>query len=191
MLGADANQGRFIVLNDSTDAELERLHDPLRFQDWMLFLHPGQQRVVEENFAGPALLTGVSGSGKTCVLVHRARELATRYSNGSILVVTLNRSLARLIQNLVKRLCLDGEESRIDVLSFHDYLTDVLTGEDLRQFSGMVRRIFGIRKGGKSIPRSHSRAGLADFLSRAVRNGTDPRIRGFPSGTRQPSPCRI
>ena len=134
VLEAEANQGRFIVLNDLTDAELERLHDPLRFQDWMLFLHPGQQRVVEEDFAGPALLTGVSGSGKTCVLVHRARELATRYSTGSILVVTLNRSLARLIQNLVKRLCLNGEESRIDVLSFHDYLTAILTGEDLRQF---------------------------------------------------------
>ena len=172
MLGADANQGRFIVLNDlhrrGTGAFL---HDPLRFQDWMLFLHPGQQRVVEENFAGPALLTGVSGSGKTCVLVHRARELATRYSNGSILVVTLNRSLARLIQNLVKRLCLDSEESRIDVLSFHDYLTDVLTGKDSRRFFEWFGEYFRIRKGGKSIPRSHSpAAGRLSFARRPKRN---------------------
>jgi len=134
ILQAEANQGRFVVLNDLTDAEMERLHDPLRFQEWMLFLHPGQRRVVEEDFSGTALLGGVSGSGKTCVLVHRARGMARKYRSEHVLVLTLNRSLARLIENLVNRLCLEGENARITVKPFHEYLAEVLEDQDLRRF---------------------------------------------------------
>jgi superfamily I DNA and RNA helicase len=70
----------------------------------MVFLHEGQKRVVDEDFEMPAVLTGVSGSGKTCVLVHRAKRLSRKYPQDRILVLTLNKSLARLIENLVTQI---------------------------------------------------------------------------------------
>lgn len=143
-LVSEANSDQIVVLNDLDQDEFERLFDPLRFREWMLFLHPGQRRVVDEDFTGPALLTGVSGSGKTCVLVHRARRLAQYFSNDRILILTLNSSLARLIEILMGDLCLDGEKGRIEVKPFHEYLSEVLSSLEcdaflrrLAEFTGM------------------------------------------------------
>lgn len=74
------------------------------FADWMLFLHPDQKTVVERDFRGPARLRGVSGSGKTSVLVHRARKLAKKY-NQPILLVTLTESMRKLLERLADDLC--------------------------------------------------------------------------------------
>jgi len=125
-LNSASNSMHLVVINDLTEEQREALWDPLKFQDWMLFLHPDQQRVVNEDFEKAALLTGVSGSGKTCVLVHRAKRLATTYPDERVLVLTLNRSLARLIKHLVGTLCSPGINARIEVLPFHDYLSNVL-----------------------------------------------------------------
>jgi hypothetical protein len=83
-LVAESNSDQIVVLNELAQDEFDRLFDPLRFREWMVFLHPGQRRVSDEDFVGPALLTGVSGSGKTCVLVHRARRLAQFFSQDRI-----------------------------------------------------------------------------------------------------------
>lgn len=131
---AEPNQGRFIILNDLGEAELERYHDPMRFREWMTCLHSGQRRIVDEDFGGPSLLTGVSGSGKTCVLVHRAKRLAQFFANDRILILTLNRSLARLIEILVGDLCLDGEKQRIEVKPFHEFLSEVLSSLECEAF---------------------------------------------------------
>jgi superfamily I DNA/RNA helicase len=88
------------------------------FKDWMLFMHPDQQQFVDANYAGPAKLSGVSGSGKTCVVVRRALALAEKYPGERILILTLNRSLATLIQSLVDKAALETVRNRIDVLPF-------------------------------------------------------------------------
>lgn len=138
VLANPVNAERFIHLNPLSEEERKLLEDPSRFQEWMVFLHPGQKRVVDEDFELPAVLTGVSGSGKTCVLVHRARRLARLYPKERILVLTLNRSLARLLENLILTLCVDGEDARIDVRSFHDYLAGVLASVDLARFLDLL-----------------------------------------------------
>lgn len=125
-LDADTNSDSIVVLNDLPPAELERLLSPSGFEDWMLFLHPEQKKVVDEDFDRPAVLKGVSGSGKTVVLIHRARRLAQKYPGESIGILTLNRSLAKLIENLVKKLCLAGEEKQIEVMAFYDYFQKIL-----------------------------------------------------------------
>lgn len=89
-----------------------------RYRDWMLFMHPDQEAIVAEDFSGPAKLVGVSGSGKTCVVVQRAVRLAAKYPQGRILVLTLNRALAGLINQLVDTCAGPGERSRIDVMPF-------------------------------------------------------------------------
>jgi superfamily I DNA/RNA helicase len=96
------------------------------FEPWLLWLHPDQKRVVEEDYDVPAFLKGVSGSGKTVILIHRARRLAHKYPGETIGILTLNRSLARLIENLLKKLCLNGEEQQIKVEAFYDYFKRLL-----------------------------------------------------------------
>ena len=95
--------------------------EELPFEDWMLYLHPGQKTLVSREFSGPARLRGVSGSGKTVVAVHRAREAARRNlrndAKGKVLFVTYNRSLSDLVSRLLKRLCTPREFAQIEVVT--------------------------------------------------------------------------
>ena len=120
-LDPGANSETLVDLVGLSKEDWEKLLDPSRFQDWMLFLHPDQKAIVEEDFEKPGILTGVSGSGKTCVLVHRAKRLAGLYPGDKIGILTLNRSLAKLIDNLVGELCPRDIRARIEVLAFYDY----------------------------------------------------------------------
>lgn len=120
------NSDSIIRFNDLPPEELARLLDNQKFEDWMLFLHPEQKRIVDEDFDMPAVLKGVSGSGKTVVLIHRARRLAQKYPGEKIGVLTLNRSLAELLQLLIKRLCLNGEDENIHVTAYYDYFQNIL-----------------------------------------------------------------
>lgn len=87
--------------------------------EWLLFLHPEQAAVVDADFSGPAQLSGVSGSGKTCVAIHRALRLAAEEPRASVLIVTLNRSLAGLIEKLVDGAAPNQEvRATINVSSF-------------------------------------------------------------------------
>lgn len=125
-IASGVNSEEIVILNELHPGELNRLLDPKRFQDWMLFLHPDQRKFVEADYDRPVVLEGVSGSGKTCILVHRARHLARKYPGERIGVLTLNRSLAVLLRNLIRELCLDGEDVNIHVMAFYDYFSDLL-----------------------------------------------------------------
>lgn len=122
----DRNSDKFVDVEALDPEELEKLFDPERFAEWMIFLHPEQRRIAHADFGRRALLTGVSGSGKTCVLVHRARHLAKKYPDEKIAILTLNRSLSRLIDNLVSQLCGERERKNIRVLAFYDYFQQMV-----------------------------------------------------------------
>ena len=110
------------------------------YRDWMVFMHPEQERVAEAEFSGPAKLTGVSGSGKTCIVVRRAVVLAERYPTGDILVLTLNRPLAALIDDLISTCASPTARGRIKVLAFFD-----LCQEFLFQFEPKNRKLYDDR----------------------------------------------
>ena len=95
--------------------------------EWLLFLHPEQAAVVNADFSGPAQLSGVSGSGKTCVAIHRALRLASESPRPRILVVTLNRSLAGLIENLIHAAATDVIRKAITVTSFFGLCQKLIT----------------------------------------------------------------
>ncbi|BCX49859.1 DNA helicase UvrD [Haloferula helveola] len=120
------NSERLINLTGLNEEQLKDLFSPGKFHKWMLFLHPEQKRVAEAKYERPTVLTGVSGSGKTCVLVHRARQLARRYPGERIGVITLNRSLTRLIDNLISQLCTEEERANIHVTAFYDYFAGLV-----------------------------------------------------------------
>jgi hypothetical protein len=123
---SDSNSDQVILIDDLSKEELDRLLDPVNFQEWMLFLHPDQKALAEGKFDRPVVLKGVSGSGKTCILVHRARNLARRYPGQRIGVLTLSETLAGLLQNLVTRLCTEEERQNIRVLAFYEVFRECL-----------------------------------------------------------------
>lgn len=84
--------------------EVDQLPKYASWSEWMLFLHPRQKELAHEDFAGPARLRGVSGSGKTCVMIHRARYLAKKYGQ-KVLLVTLTESMRKLLDALIRDLC--------------------------------------------------------------------------------------
>ena len=86
--------------------------------EWFLYLHPEQERIVNADYSGSAQLSGVSGSGKTCVSVRRTLRLAES-PDARILLLTLNRSLAGLLDQLVDATCPDENvRKKIEVSSF-------------------------------------------------------------------------
>jgi hypothetical protein len=94
--------------------------------EWFLYLHPEQDKVVKAEYSGVAQLSGVSGSGKTCVTVRRALRLAGR-PDARVLVLTLNRSLACLLKQLVEAACTDPAVlGRIQVTSFFELAQQLL-----------------------------------------------------------------
>jgi len=94
--------------------------------DWMLYLHPAQKKLVDRDYNGPARVIGVSGSGKTCVLVHRAQRLARKYREENVLVLSLNAALCKLIKEMLDKLCAPSIRPRIDVMTIHEYCTKVV-----------------------------------------------------------------
>lgn len=121
------NSESFITFDDNN--LLEEFFSSNTLADWMLFLHPEQKMIATKDLRGPARLRGISGSGKTCVLVHRARHLAKKYKQ-PILLVTLTDSMRRLLDRLVDDLC--GVERSL----IHTKTMSMLAKETLSDSSG-------------------------------------------------------
>ncbi len=94
--------------------------------EWLLFTHSKQQEIIDEDFDGPALLNGVAGSGKTCIIVHRAIRHARKKPKNKILILTLNRSLASLILKLISEACPQNLKEYIVVKSFFELCQDYI-----------------------------------------------------------------
>jgi superfamily I DNA/RNA helicase len=65
------------------------------------------------------LIRGVAGSGKTLVLVERARRLSERYPDRRILVVTFNKNLANALREQLA-------EATVEVQHFHKLCYDII-----------------------------------------------------------------
>jgi len=105
---------------------IEHMMKTSDYQQWMLFMHPEQRKIVERDFNGPAKLSGVSGSGKTCVIIKRAINLAKKYPNEKVLVLTLNISLGRFINDLMDFACPENNRGQIVVTSFWEFCREEL-----------------------------------------------------------------
>jgi len=99
------------------------------YKSWMLFLGKEQKEVINKDFNGPAKLSGVSGSGKTCVVIKRAIRLADKYNSEKVLVLTLNKSLSKLISQLTDYACPEHLRENIVVKSFWE-----LCQEELKKY---------------------------------------------------------
>ncbi|MGO2097218.1 MAG: DNA helicase UvrD, partial [Candidatus Microbacterium stercoravium] len=81
-----AAQMQFTFIDDSD--ELRRVIEGGDFGAWRVFLHPEQREYAEKDRSGSFRLTGGAGTGKTVVLLHRARHLAQRDPNARVILTT-------------------------------------------------------------------------------------------------------
>lgn len=123
-------QRRFRVVENQ--AELAAALDA-PWDRWMVFLHPGQQGVVDRVFSGPARVTGSAGTGKTVVALHRAVRLARASPTARVLLTTFSEPLAAALRRRVDALAAATLEitERITVAPFRavaDELYQLATG---------------------------------------------------------------
>jgi hypothetical protein len=90
-----------VLVSDMDPILFKHFIETASFEQWMLYLHPAQREHVTKDFDGSARLSGVSGSGKTCVVVHRALRLAEANPTESVVILTLSSALATLISRLL------------------------------------------------------------------------------------------
>lgn len=125
------SQRRFAVVA-SEDALFAMLRAPL--ERWRVFLHPTQRRIVSMQAQGPVRVLGGAGTGKTVVLMHRARHLAQnvfKQPQDRLLVTTFTKNLASDIRENLRTLC-GPELERIEVVHLHGWASDFLRGQGLR-----------------------------------------------------------
>ena len=114
-----------IITLGNFDPEITRKTlESKNFRNWMLFMHPDQEGYVEKDFNGPFLLKGVSGSGKTAVVVNRAIRLAKIKPDKKVMVFTLNKALAKLIEDLVESV--DDDLNNLSVMSLWPFCVQEL-----------------------------------------------------------------
>ena len=94
------------------------LEGPL--EEWRIFLHPYQRKLVTWKTKGAMNMTGAAGTGKTVALIHRAVHLAKNVADESqgILVTTFTTNLSVTIKHHIQRLAPDAA-NRIEVTNLH------------------------------------------------------------------------
>lgn len=97
----------------------------LKFLD-RLDITAEQESLVVRDIEGHYRIQGVSGSGKTVVLIHRALRLAKENPSNEIYIFTVNRALAKLIQEKVESVSGYLIEN-IKVFAFYDFLLDCIS----------------------------------------------------------------
>jgi len=104
-------------------------------EGWRVFLHPEQRRIAYRDYAGPVLVRGGAGTGKTVVAMHRAKYMADRISKDAskrgqrVLFTTFTSTLAQDVRANLMTLCpehLSGAEPRIEVINLDRWVGDFL-----------------------------------------------------------------
>lgn len=87
-----------------SDEELQRVIEGGDFGAWRVFLHPDQRKYATAKYNGPFRLTGGAGTGKTVVLIHRARNLSAADPSSRVVLTTYTRALADNLRRDLERL---------------------------------------------------------------------------------------
>jgi superfamily I DNA/RNA helicase/mRNA-degrading endonuclease RelE of RelBE toxin-antitoxin system len=113
------------------DSELAAMFDQPLAQ-WRLFLHPSQQKIVEAKTNGPTRVLGGAGTGKTVVLMHRARHLARKVGDTQkLLVTTYTKNLARELSRSLKALS-GNDARRIEVVNLDAWALNFLRRRNMQ-----------------------------------------------------------
>jgi hypothetical protein len=103
-------------------------------EQWRIFLHPSQAKLVTMDSKGSARVLGGAGTGKTVVAMHRIRHLARNVfdqPNQRLLFTTFTANLAADIHDNLRRLC-GAEFERIEVKHLQEVARDVLAARGIK-----------------------------------------------------------
>jgi len=122
-----AGPGDFSHLADIANMDLvlvegeEHLKEILSedIEEWRIFLHPYQRKLVQWNVKGPMKIYGAAGTGKTVALMHRSVWLAKQVADQErLLLTTYTTNLSVTIKALLEQLA-PKDHSRIEVTNLH------------------------------------------------------------------------
>jgi hypothetical protein len=141
-----ASQMQFAKI-DGVD-ELRRVIEDGDFGAWRVFLHPVQRKWVEKDSNGSFRLAGGAGTGKTVVVVHRARRLASARPDQRIVLTTFTRNLADDLASSLKSLDprvpqVDLGDHGVHVSGIDALAAAVIRGADVAGLSAAVRKVLG------------------------------------------------
>lgn len=123
---------RFYVVDEAKDLT-EILSAPL--EQWRVFLHPKQRKLVSMQAGGPVRVLGGAGTGKTVVAMHRAKHLAEDVFTGKddrILLTTFTRNLATDIFENLRKICSAEAMARIEVVNLDAWVSNFLRTQGYR-----------------------------------------------------------
>lgn len=119
--------GDFTKINESPNFDLvlvenqEELRRILAgtLEEWRIFLHPYQRKLVEWQPNGPVNITGAAGTGKTVALLHRAVWLSQKSQHkAKLLVTTFTTNLSVTLERHIEKL--DSVAAKqIEVVNLH------------------------------------------------------------------------
>ncbi|MGW4350735.1 UvrD-helicase domain-containing protein [Nocardia sp. NPDC004582] len=96
-----AADGLFAAVDLREDVRSKALARP--FDEWMIFLDPGQHDLVVRKYNGPARFSGPAGTGKTVVALHRMARFA-KQNPGRLLFTSFVRNLPEYHRSSFARL---------------------------------------------------------------------------------------
>lgn len=108
--------------------ELGRVLD-MSWDEWSVYLHPGQQKIVDWNGTGDLVVTGGPGTGKTVVALHRAARLSREVLVGKVLLVATSPALVARLRQQIR--LLPHAASTVEVRTFEELCRHAV-GEDDR-----------------------------------------------------------
>ncbi|MBD3216276.1 MAG: AAA family ATPase [Candidatus Lokiarchaeota archaeon] len=118
----------------------------VKFDDKVKLLDDQQEQLAREIGEGHRLIFGVAGSGKTVLLIARARYLALKHPDWKILILCYNRLLRNLLFHLLNPLDFDAD---ITISTFHSWARQFLL-QDIDQFSKLYEEgEYNAKKKGK------------------------------------------
>ncbi len=135
----DPNDGSNLDEDASPSTTAAKLAHLDELDEWMLFLHPDQQPLVQRQYAREARIRGGAGTGKTVVALHRAAELGRRYADDKVLFTTFSRSLTEYLEHLFHRL--PNAPGNVEFLNI-DRIAAELAPPEPRVDSRIVRSAF-------------------------------------------------
>jgi hypothetical protein len=114
-----------LLSNAAATRELERTLALPATEEWMSFPGPERARLIRRSFAGPARISGETGSGKTSLALQRAAYLA-RSGPGIVLVTSYVSTLPAVLSSVMRQLAPDVS-SRVEFVGTHAFAKRLLS----------------------------------------------------------------
>jgi len=124
---ASGNRGsKPTVYTPPTQEDIDKFFN-MPMEKWRVFLHPDQRSIVEAQYNGPARVIGGAGTGKTVIIVHRAKELASECAEDEyVLVTTYSKTLAQDIYSRLKLICNASQLKHIQVKTLDSIINSLV-----------------------------------------------------------------